>query len=122
MVIQGFGIVLAFTPTMTAAFRALRRNEINDASSQLNIVMRVGGSIGTAILTIILENYLNHAGGSLSAQAAAFSIAFRWVLAISAVAVVPIVVLVLVERRHAKMASGEDGGTLAPAPHLVEVE
>ncbi len=122
MVIQGFGIVLAFTPTMTAAFRALGRNDINDASSQLNIVMRVGGSIGTAILTIILENNLNHAGGSLSAQAAAFSIAFRWVLAISAVAVVPIVVLVLVERRHAKMASGEDGGTLAPAPHLVEVE
>jgi EmrB/QacA subfamily drug resistance transporter len=122
MVIQGFGTVLAFTPTMTAAFRALSPGHINDASSQLNVVMRVGGSIGTAILTVILQSHLTKAGASLGGQAAAFGTAFSWVLAISAVAVLPISVLVVLERRHARRPSRPDEATPGSSPQLVEVE
>jgi hypothetical protein len=33
MSLQGFGMGLTFTPVMTAAFRALRPDQVNDASA-----------------------------------------------------------------------------------------
>jgi EmrB/QacA subfamily drug resistance transporter len=119
MVVQGFGTVLAFTPTTTAAFRALRPAQINDASSQLNIVMRVGGSIGTAILTVILQSHLTEAGHSLTAQAHAFGIAFWWVLAISAVAVIPTCALVVIQRRQERAPAPTEDANVEARPHLI---
>jgi EmrB/QacA subfamily drug resistance transporter len=124
MVFQGFGTVLAFTPTMTAAFRSLRPSQINDASSQLNIVMRVGGSIGTALLTVILQHYLTHSGSSLTAAGHAFGTTFAWVLAITAVAAIPSAVLFVIDRRQDRVSSrpDDDGHELAPRPVPVGVE
>ena len=94
MIVGGFGLGLATMPAMTAAFRSLRPDQINDAPPQLNILMRVGGSIGTAILTVVLQSHLNQAGRSVSAQASAFGTTFWWVLAFIAVAVLPTTVLI----------------------------
>jgi EmrB/QacA subfamily drug resistance transporter len=100
MVMQGFGLGLTFTPVMTAAFRALRPSQVNDASPQLNILMRVGGSISTAIFTVVLQQNLTRAGRSPTAQASAFGTTFWWVLGFTAVAVIPTVVLMAIERRQ----------------------
>jgi EmrB/QacA subfamily drug resistance transporter len=101
MVMQGFGLGLTFTPVMTAAFRALRPSQVNDASPQLNILMRVGGSISTAIFTVVLQQNLTRAGRSPAAQAGAFGTTFWWVLGFTAVAVIPTVILMAIERRQA---------------------
>jgi MFS family permease len=124
MVFQGFGTVLAFTPTMTAAFRSLRPSQINDASSQVNIVMRVGGSIGTALLTVILQHYLTHSGSSLTAAGHAFGATFTWVLAITAVAAIPSAVLFVIDRRQDRVAWRPDnsGHELTSRPMTVGME
>ena len=54
MVVRGFGIGMSMMPSMTAAFAVLRPDQVNDATPQLNVLQRVGGSIGTAILTVVL--------------------------------------------------------------------
>jgi hypothetical protein len=121
MIFQGFGLGLTFTPVMTAAFRALRHDQINDASPQLNIIMRVGGSISTAILTVVLQANLIRAGSSPSAQADAFCTAFWWVLGFIAVAVVSTIALIAIERRQT-FDPTENEGALPAVPLASEVE
>jgi EmrB/QacA subfamily drug resistance transporter len=121
LVFQGVGMGMSFTPAMTAAFRALRPAQVNDASTQLNILMRVGGSIGTAILTVILQQQLTHAGRVPAAQANAFASTFWWVIAISAVAIIPTVALIFIERRPVPVPSGPAPAP-DPVPSLTEVE
>ncbi len=96
MVVRGFGIGLAGIPAWTAALSVLRRDQVNDGTPQLNIVQRVGGSVGTALLAVVLQRYITADGG---ATAAAFANTFWWVIAITAAAAVPTAVLALVERR-----------------------
>ncbi|HEX3706472.1 MAG TPA: MDR family MFS transporter [Mycobacteriales bacterium] len=98
LVFRGFGVGLSTMPAMTSAYRALRPEQINDATPQLNVLQRVGGSIGTAILTVILKHHLDRAGTSSAAQAAAFGITFRWVLAVTVLAVLPTFLLIRIER------------------------
>jgi hypothetical protein len=108
-------------PMMTTAYRNLRRDEINDATPQLNIVIRVGGSIGTAILTVVLQQELSSAGSSLPAQAAAFGSTFWWLFAITVVAVLPVVPIVLMERRHS-LRTRQTGTGEPPQPQPVSAE
>ena len=108
LLIGGIGLGLATMQGMTAAYRTLRRSQINDATAQLNILMRVGGSIGTAILTVVLQGHLTKAGSSLAAQAAAFGSTFWWVVGFTAVAVLPTFVLIQAERREPLSSLPED--------------
>ena len=121
MFISGFGLGLATTPAMTAAFRSLRPDQINDAPPQLNILMRVGGSIGTAILTVVLQSHLTHAGRSLSAQASAFASTFWWVLAFIAIAVLPTTILIAVDRQTAQQDSSHDQPHDGTRPAIVDI-
>ena len=45
-------------PAMTAAFSPLNHDQVNDASPQLNVIQRVGGSLGTAVIAVVLQNKL----------------------------------------------------------------
>jgi hypothetical protein len=99
MVVRGFGTAMAIMPAMTAAFKVLSPRQVSDASPQLNILMRVGGSIGVAILTVVLQRHLTHAGGDVAAQAAAFGTTFWWVFAVMAITALPTVLLLVLERR-----------------------
>ena len=97
MLFRGFGIGFAFMPAMTAAFAALERHELSDATPQLNVLQRVGGSIGIAVLAVVLQRNLASAH-TLSGAAAAYGTAF-WVAAgLTAVAIIPCVILVRAER------------------------
>jgi EmrB/QacA subfamily drug resistance transporter len=99
MVFRGLGIGMSMMPSMTAAFAVLRPDQISDASPQLNVLQRVGGSMGTAILSVVLGNHLASAGGSAGGAAGAFGSTYWWVLGVTAVALVPTAVLALVEHR-----------------------
>lgn len=97
MLVRGMGIGLAFMPTMTAAFAALDRSELADATPQLNVLQRVGGSLGTAVLAVVLQRAL--AGTHTPAGAAsAYSTAFWASAALTAAAVVPCLILLRAER------------------------
>jgi MFS family permease len=98
MLLRGAGIGFAFMPAMTAAFAALDRSELSDATPQLNVLQRVGGSIGTAVLAVVLQRGLIHAHG-LTAQAGAYGTAFWWSVGLTAAAIVPCIVLLRAERR-----------------------
>lgn len=105
MVVRGLGIGLSAMPSMTAAFAVLRPDQVNHATPQLNVLQRVGGSVGTAILSVVLSNHLTSAataaGGrpSADAMAGAFGTTYWWVMAVTILALAPTVLLAVVERR-----------------------
>src|SRR5882757_8232764 len=55
LLLRGVGIGFSFMPAMTAAFAALRPDQLSDATPQLNVLQRVGGAIGTAVLAVVLQ-------------------------------------------------------------------
>ncbi|WP_157391065.1 DHA2 family efflux MFS transporter permease subunit [Nocardia terrae] len=86
MVLRGIGIGLAAMPAMTAAMRNLTSSQIIDATPQLTIMQRIGGSIGTAAFVVVLQRHLPADG---TGGASAFGVTFAWVLAAAALAIVP---------------------------------
>jgi hypothetical protein len=85
---------------MTSAYRVLRQDQINDATPQLNVLQRVGGSIGVALVAVVLQSHLLHAGlhASASARASSFGATYIWILAVTAVATLPTLLLIRMER------------------------
>jgi EmrB/QacA subfamily drug resistance transporter len=118
MFVRGLGVGLAFLPVMSAAFAALRPSELADATPQLNVLQRVGGSIGTAVLAVVLQRALTGTHG-VDAAAGAYGTAFWWSLGLTALAIVPCIVLVRAERAARAAADSEppsvDAQTLAEA-------
>jgi EmrB/QacA subfamily drug resistance transporter len=105
MLVRGAGIGFAFIPAMAAAFAALDRSELPDATPQLNVLQRVGGSIGTAVLAVVLQRALigTH---TAAGHAAAYGTAFWWSTVITALAIGPCIVLLRAERK-ARAAKAE---------------
>jgi EmrB/QacA subfamily drug resistance transporter len=114
MFARGVGIGLAFMPVMTAAFAALAREELSDATPQLNVLQRVGGSVGTAVLAVVLQRELDGAH-SLSAAAHGYAVAFWWSLALAAAAIPPCIVLMASERRARRRKIAPDEAQVAQA-------
>jgi len=116
MLIRGMGIGLAFMPAMTAAFASLQRSELSDATPQMNVLQRVGGSIGTAVLAVVLQRALNGTH-SLSAAAGAYGVAFWAATALTAIAIIPCLILTRAERdaRRAKATAASTADAVAEA-------
>ena len=55
LLLRGVGIGLSFIPTTTVAFASLRTDQLSDATPQMNVLQRVGGAIGTAVLAVVLQ-------------------------------------------------------------------
>ena len=98
LVLRGVGIGLAFMPTMTVSYASLRKDQLSDATPQMNVLQRVGGAIGTALLAVVLQRA--SAGASSAADlAGAFGTAYWWSLGLAAAALVPCVVLLSAENK-----------------------
>ena len=108
MLIRGMGIGFAFMPAMAAAFASLERSELSDATPQMNVLQRVGGSIGTAVLAVVLQRSL--AGThSIAGAAAGYGTAFWASAGLTALAIVPCIILVRTERAARRAASSDAG-------------
>jgi len=107
MFVRGTGIGFGFMPAMTAAFASLDRSELPDATPQLNVLQRVGGSIGVAVLAVVLQRALIGAD-TTAAQASAFGTAFWASAGLAMLAIIPCVILMRAERAaravHPEMA------------------
>ena len=112
MVVRGIGIGFGFMPAMAAAFAALERSELPDATPQLNVLQRVGGSIGTAVLAVVLQRALAGVHTGVTGAAGAYGTAFWWSAGMSAVAIVPAIILMRAERA-ARAARGAEVGASA---------
>jgi EmrB/QacA subfamily drug resistance transporter len=132
--VMGLGLGATMMPTMSAAMSMLRRAEIAKASTTLNIIQQVGGSIGTAAMAVLLTNALKSrlpgAGeGGIGAATAnvppaaretvfpamadAFGHTFLWAVILIGVAFLP---ALLLPRRKPDPVDDDDA---APEPLLV---
>jgi len=92
LLIRGAGIGLAFMPTMTVAYASLKKEQLSDATPQMNVIQRVGGAIGTAVLAVVLQR-AGEGATSMTQAADAFGTAYLWALGIGLLALIPCVVL-----------------------------
>ncbi len=73
--VRGFGMGFVMMPAMAAAYATLGRDAVPRATTALNIIQRIGGSVGTAFLAVMLERYMKaalpgaagHAGAGFAA-------------------------------------------------------
>jgi EmrB/QacA subfamily drug resistance transporter len=114
MFVRGIGIGFAFMPAMSAAFAALDRSDLAHATPQMNVLQRVGGSIGIAVLAVVLQRSLVGAH-TIGAQASAYGNAFWFSAGLTALAIVPCVILVRAERAAKGDAAGPSAEAMAEA-------
>ncbi len=104
LVVRGLSIGLCFMPAMSAAFAAMRPDQISDATPQINALQRTGGAIGTAILAVVLQRAA--AGAHTPEQlASAFGTAYWWAFGIAALSLIPCIMLLRAERPQAEADS-----------------
>jgi DNA-binding MarR family transcriptional regulator/predicted MFS family arabinose efflux permease len=117
LLVRGIGLGLAMMPAFAAAYAALTPAQVGDATPQLNVLQRIGGSFGTAILTVVLTTQLD---GAASPQAGtdAFNLTFLIAAVVTLLAVGPAVVLTRVERRarEGRLAAARVGTEADRAP------
>ncbi|MCW2889427.1 MAG: hypothetical protein QOE54_2639 [Streptosporangiaceae bacterium] len=56
--VMGLGMGMTMMPTMSAAFQSLSHAEVPRASTMMNIIQQVAGSIGVATMSVVLGNAL----------------------------------------------------------------
>jgi EmrB/QacA subfamily drug resistance transporter len=115
LLVRGVGIGFAFMPAMTAAFAALRPDQLSDATPQLNVLQRIGGAIGTAVLAVVLQRASGSAP-TLSKLAGAFGTAYWWSFGIAILSLIPCVVLLRAERPGTPVSAAAADAQAAAEP------
>jgi EmrB/QacA subfamily drug resistance transporter len=104
LMVRGLSIGLCFMPAMSAAFSAMRPDQVPDATPQINALQRTGGAIGTAVLAVVLQRSSEHVHTAAGA-ASAFGTAYWWALGIAALSLIPCMMLLRAERPRAETES-----------------
>jgi EmrB/QacA subfamily drug resistance transporter len=95
LLVRGFGLGFAMMPAMAAAYARLHAAQVPRATSTLNALQRIGGSIGTALLAVVLQRQMR----TVAVPATAFAHTFAWALGLAALTVLPAAMLAWTERR-----------------------
>ena len=116
LTVRGIGLAMALIPVMSSAYHGLRREEIPRATSAGRIFQQIGGSLGTAILAVVLSHQITGRPAGTGpadpvALAGAFGTAFWWTLG-STVLAAP----------FAFLLPGRPAGAEQPAPSGPPVE
>jgi len=82
LVVLGMATAFAAIPTSIAAYKTVRPDQLPDATAQVNILQRLGGSIGGALFAVVI------AGGLSAGSQSAFQSAFAWQTGAAAVTLV----------------------------------
>ncbi|WP_035804602.1 MDR family MFS transporter [Kitasatospora mediocidica] len=103
LVVRGFGLGSSMMPTMTIAFASVPKEAAPRATSAFNVFQRVGASVGTAVLAVVLQQHVkDHLPASVRSLAevkpnsdiahglaSSFGAPFWWALAFTALALLP---------------------------------
>jgi EmrB/QacA subfamily drug resistance transporter len=115
LLVRGVGIGFAFVPAMSAAFASLRPDQLSDATPQLNVLQRLGGAIGTAVLAVVLQRA--SAGAHTATHLAhAFDKAYWGSVGIAALSLIPCLVLLRAENPRARMDQAASNAEAAVEP------
>jgi len=95
LVLRGLAIAAAMMPPTVSAYRAVTAGQLPDATTQVNILMRVGGALGGALFAVVLTGALPAGAGP------AFHAAFWWLTGASALGLFGAAWLAVTERRTA---------------------
>ncbi len=115
LLLRGVGIGFSFMPAMTAAFASLRPDQLSDATPQMNVLQRIGGAIGTAVLAVVLQR-ASGASPSVGHLARSFDTAYWWSLGIAVWALIPCVVLLRAENPRARPSREASNAEAAAEP------
>jgi EmrB/QacA subfamily drug resistance transporter len=125
LLVRGIGLGCSMMPTMASAYAVVRRDQVPEATSVLNTLQRVGGSMGTALLAVVLSDQARAVLGSSTASsggliqtlsptvrahvaaplASAFGSTFWWALGATLIALIPASVLAITQRRERQAAA-----------------
>jgi EmrB/QacA subfamily drug resistance transporter len=92
LVVRGAGLSGANIAIISGAFRDLPRPSVPDGSTIIRVLQQLGGSFGTAILAVVLAT-------SAASTTTAFHVAFTWALALTALAVIPALLMPATQRQ-----------------------
>lgn len=109
-VLRGVGLALSGAPVIAAAMAAVGRDQLDDASAQVNIVSRVGGALGSAVAVAILTSGLPSAT-SRGTVTSAFHTVFWWLTGASLLALAGAARLVVAQRHAAGADASSTGDT-----------
>jgi EmrB/QacA subfamily drug resistance transporter len=104
--VRGIGLGMGMMPVFAASYRGLTHEQIPRASTSTNIIRQVGGSIGVAMLAVVLQQSITHTfaphkvslgkmgNGPLPIAvveklATAFATSFWWSFGLGALAIIP---------------------------------
>lgn len=118
-VVRGVSIGMSFMPAMTAAFASMRPEQLSDATPQINVLMRLGGAVCTAILAVALQRAAaahmpipGHAP-TPAGLADAFNAAYVWALGIALLSLIPCLLLLRAENPRIASARETHAGEAA---------
>jgi EmrB/QacA subfamily drug resistance transporter len=92
LVPRGIGMGFMMAPLMAASYRTLSTAAVPRATTTINIVMRIGGAIGTAVFAVLLQHELG-SGVAGPGAAHAFAATFWWNLGATALVALPALAL-----------------------------
>jgi len=92
LVVRGAGLTAATIAVMVGAFTGLAKEQVPHASSATRILQQVGGSFGTAVLTVILELQLTGPGHG-AGLVTAFDRTFWWAIGFTVAGALPALLL-----------------------------
>ncbi|MFI9505814.1 DHA2 family efflux MFS transporter permease subunit [Nocardia sp. NPDC052566] len=96
LLIRGMATALTGMPVVSAAYASVRREQLPDAASMVNILQRVGGSVGAALLAVVLYRATT-AGLALDAG---FRQAFWWLTGATSISLIGSIFLWRAESRR----------------------
>jgi EmrB/QacA subfamily drug resistance transporter len=94
LVVRGFGLSAANIAVMTGAYRDVPSGSVPDASTITRVLLQIGGSFGTAVLAVVLATGTGNIVG-------AFHVAFGWSVGLTALALIPALLMPVAQRRQA---------------------
>ncbi|MFJ7910894.1 MDR family MFS transporter [Kitasatospora sp. NPDC096204] len=86
LALRGAGMGIIAIPGLAVVYGSVEKDQVPAAAGAVNVLNRVGGALGTAVLTLALQQAQ---GGHPGRPGAAFGETFWWVLALSALAIAP---------------------------------
>jgi EmrB/QacA subfamily drug resistance transporter len=90
----GLGLGATIMPSMAVAYQAVSREAIPRATSAINVIQRIAGSVGTALMAVVLQRSVEQSHTQTPAAVAdAFGSTFWVALGVIATALVPALLL-----------------------------